>query len=60
MNKGDDVIAESPRPNLQEWLEEVYFDERQIPDLAREDIVRLGKIIRRLLRFEPSARASAR
>lgn len=60
MNEGDGVTAESPGPNLQEWLEELYFDERQIPDLTREDIVRLGKIIGSLLCFEPSARASAR
>ena len=49
-----------PGPNLQEWLEEVYFDGPQSPDLTREDIVRLGEIIGRLLYFEPSARASAR
>ncbi|KAJ5195449.1 uncharacterized protein N7498_008887 [Penicillium cinerascens] len=60
MNKGNDVTAESPGPNLQEWLEEVYFDGRQITDLTRKDIARLGKIIGRLFYFEPSARASAR
>ncbi|KAJ5309333.1 uncharacterized protein N7443_001794 [Penicillium atrosanguineum] len=60
MDKGDDVTAESPGPNLQEWLEEVYFDGRQSPDLTREDIERLGKLIGRLLCFEPLARASAR
>lgn len=46
--------------NLQEWLEEVYFDGRQKADLTKEDIGRLGRIIGRLLHFEPSARASAR
>lgn len=60
MDKEDGVTAESPGPNLQEWLEELYFNRRQIPDLPREDIVRLRKIIGRLLCFEPSARASAR
>jgi serine/threonine-protein kinase SRPK3 len=60
MNKGDEVTAESPGPNLQDWLEEVYFEGRQNPDLTREDIVRLGSIIKRLLCFEPWARASAR
>lgn len=60
MIKGDVLAAESSQPNLQEWLEEVYFDGRRTSDLTREDIMRLGKIIGRLLCFEPSARASAR
>ncbi|CAG8933178.1 unnamed protein product [Penicillium salamii] len=49
-----------PGPNLQEWLEEVYFDGTLTPDLTAEDIVRLGQIIAKLLRFETSTRASAR
>ncbi|CAG8374603.1 unnamed protein product [Penicillium salamii] len=49
-----------PGPNLQEWLEEVYFGGRLTPDLTVEDIVRLGKIIAKLLRFETNTRASAR
>lgn len=60
MNKGDDVTAENSGPNLQEWLEEVYFDGCRTPDLTKEDITRLGEIIGSLLCFEPSARASAR
>lgn len=51
---------ESSGPNLQEWLEDVYFNSPLSPDLTREDIVRLGQIVGRLLHFEPSARASAR
>lgn len=47
-------------PGLQEWLEEVYFDVPQKPDLTRDDVARLGEIIGKFLRFEPSARASAR
>ncbi|KAJ6009042.1 hypothetical protein N7522_004058 [Penicillium canescens] len=60
MNAGDGRIIESTGPNLQEWLEEVYFDGPQSPDLTREDIAKLGQIIGKLLQFEPSARASAR
>lgn len=60
MNAGDSGITEKPGPNLQEWLEEVYFDGARRPDLTREDIAKLGQIIGRFLRFEPSARASAR
>lgn len=60
MNVGDGMTTESSGSNLQEWLEEVYFDSRLSPDLTREDIEKLGKIIGRLLHFKPSARASAR
>lgn len=60
MDAGDSIATESPGPQLQEWLEEVYFDSPQSADLTREDIVSLGRIIGRLLCFEPSARASAR
>ena len=59
MNTGDDKNPQSSGPNLQEWLEEVYFAAPQSPDLTRRDIARLGQIIGRLLCFEPSARASA-
>lgn len=60
MNAGDGRIAASTGPNLQEWLEEVYFDGSQNSDQTREDIARLGQIIGKLLHFEPLARASAR
>lgn len=60
MEKDDAVISESPGLNLQEWLEELYFDERRTPDLTRDDIGSLGKLIARLLCFQPSARASAK
>ncbi|CAG8018054.1 unnamed protein product [Penicillium olsonii] len=56
---GDEDIVE-PGPNLQEWLEEVYFGDTKEHDLTAEDIARLGQIIARLLRFEPNARVSAR
>jgi serine/threonine-protein kinase SRPK3 len=45
--------------NLQEWLEETYFDGLRNEDLTREDIIRVGALVLRLLRFEPSTRASA-
>jgi serine/threonine protein kinase len=59
-NARDGGTIESTGYNLQEWLEELYFDGSQRTDLTREDIARLGQIIGKLLRFEPSARASAR
>ena len=45
--------------SLQECLEETYFDGVRKEDLTREDIVKVGALVRRLLRFEPSTRASA-
>ena len=45
--------------SLQEWLEETYFDGLRKEDLTREDIVKVGALVRRLLRFESSTRASA-
>lgn len=47
-------------PGLQEWLENMYFDSERKEDLTGEDFAKLGQIIQKLLRFEPSARASAR
>lgn len=38
----------------------MYFDGERKENLSREDIVKLGRIIGRLLWFEPSSRASAR
>lgn len=52
--------ADTSGPTLQEWLEEMYFDGERKETLTQEDIAKLGKIIGRLLRFEPSSRASAR
>ncbi|KAL2862713.1 kinase-like domain-containing protein [Aspergillus lucknowensis] len=58
--KKEEAETESPGPNLHEWLQEVYFERSITPDLDKADIERLGQIIARLLRFEPSTRASAR
>ncbi|KAL1858582.1 hypothetical protein Plec18167_003547 [Paecilomyces lecythidis] len=54
------ITIDTSGPNLQEWLEEMYFDGERKEDLTREDIIKLGKIIGKLLRFEPYSRASAR
>lgn len=62
MKAGDNRYTEesSGQYHLQAWLEEVYFDDPRKQDMTREDIVRLGSIIGRLLKFESSARASVR
>ncbi len=44
---------------LHEWLEEVYFDGDMEVSLTREDIVKVGKLVGKLLQFEPLERASA-
>ncbi|RAL17202.1 serine protein kinase [Aspergillus homomorphus CBS 101889] len=56
----DGANVESPGPGLQEWLLEVYFDGERKEDLTKDDTLKLGRIIQRLLRFEPSARASVK
>ncbi|GKZ66815.1 hypothetical protein AnigIFM60653_003144 [Aspergillus niger] len=57
--RGDHATADNG-PNLQEWLEEMYFDGERKEELTRDDIMELGRIIRELLRFEPAARASVK
>ncbi|XPT00654.1 Non-specific serine/threonine protein kinase [Ascochyta lentis] len=44
--------------SLQSWLEEMYFDGERSEDLSREDIIRVGALVRSMIRLEPSARAS--
>ncbi|KAF1842922.1 serine protein kinase [Cucurbitaria berberidis CBS 394.84] len=51
--------GEESEYTLQGWLEEMYFDGERNEDLTREDILKVGELVQRLLRFEPSARASA-
>jgi len=51
---------ESSGYTLQGWLEEMYFDGERNEDLTREDMVKVGELVRKMLRFEPSSRASAR
>ncbi|EON65280.1 CMGC/SRPK protein kinase [Coniosporium apollinis CBS 100218] len=43
---------------LQLWLEEVYFDDEKTADFTREDIRELGALLRKLLRFQPTARST--
>ena len=50
--------GESVQP-LQKWLNEVYFDGKREAELTQEDIMKVGELVRRMLRLEPSARASA-
>ncbi len=51
----DDVVAY----DLQKWLEEVYFDSDKHADYIREQIVKFGRLVLRLMRYEPSTRITA-
>ncbi|KAI0140538.1 kinase-like domain-containing protein [Xylariaceae sp. FL1272] len=44
---------------LQEWLEEVYFDEEKRAQLSAEDVREIGKLVSAMLRFEPRSRSTA-
>ena len=44
---------------LQQWLEEVYFDEEKTAELSREELQKVGDLMRQMLWLEPSRRATA-
>jgi serine/threonine-protein kinase SRPK3 len=44
---------------LQEWLEETYSDEERTHDLTQDDILKVGKLVQSMLKFEPSRKAPA-
>lgn len=52
--------AEMDNCTLQEWLEQMYFDDVKRVDFTRRDIAKVGELVRRMLRFEPGERALAR
>jgi serine/threonine protein kinase len=45
--------------SLEAWLEESYFDGQRPVDLTKNENMQFCKILRRLLLFEPTSRASA-
>ncbi|KAH6656159.1 kinase-like domain-containing protein [Truncatella angustata] len=53
------LLCDDHSYTLQEWLEEVYFDNNKQAEFTREDIAKVGKLIGRMLKFEPSFRATA-
>ncbi|KAK4129914.1 kinase-like protein [Trichocladium antarcticum] len=59
MQEGLSHSDEEDTYTLQGWLEEVYFDDCKHSDFTRDDIAKVGKLIERLLKFEPSLRATA-
>ncbi|KAG9255598.1 serine protein kinase [Emericellopsis atlantica] len=44
---------------LQQWLEEIYFDQGKSAELSLEDVRKLAELVSKMLYFEPSSRATA-
>ncbi|KAI0966139.1 kinase-like domain-containing protein [Xylaria arbuscula] len=45
---------------LLNWLEDIYFDDNKMSEFTRQDIARVCELVTRMLKFEPSSRASAK
>ena len=53
------LLPDEQSYTLQGWLEEVYFDDDKQIGFTREEIAGAARLIARLLKFEPSRRATA-
>ncbi|KAI0470284.1 kinase-like domain-containing protein [Xylaria cf. heliscus] len=51
---------EDTPPTLQEWLGEVYLDTQRRCELTKQDLYKIGELVRLLLRWEPAQRSSAK
>lgn len=51
--------TEEDKHTLQQWLEELYFNDGKTVDFTRKDIAELGALLQRLLRLDPSTRSTA-
>lgn len=51
-------ISDTPC-TLLDWLEDIYFDDNKVSEFTRQDIARVCELVTRMLKFEPSSRASA-
>ncbi|KAI0879378.1 kinase-like domain-containing protein [Hypoxylon argillaceum] len=45
---------------LLDWLEDIYFDDNKVSEFTRQDIARVCELVTRMLKLEPSSRASAK
>jgi hypothetical protein len=48
----EDLLYDDHSYTLQEWLEDVYFDNNKQAGFTRQDIAKVGKLIGRMLKFE--------
>ncbi|VUC36442.1 unnamed protein product [Clonostachys rosea] len=55
----ENLSREEESLTLHQWLEEVYFDGNKHPEFSVEDIAKVAELISKMLRFEPSKRATA-
>lgn len=55
----EDLSPDDDGHTLEEWLQEVYFDNDKHADFTKNDIANVGKLIARMLKFEPSLRTAA-
>ncbi|KAF5645960.1 CMGC SRPK kinase [Fusarium tjaetaba] len=53
-----EAVYDEDNWTLQSWMEEVYFDNDKHPEFTREEIRAMAKLIARLMKFEPSLRAT--
>ncbi|KAI9656539.1 MAG: hypothetical protein M1821_004746 [Bathelium mastoideum] len=49
----DSQDSQKGAPSLQEWLQELLFDNDGPPDFTQEEIGEIGSLIQRLMRFNP-------
>jgi hypothetical protein len=45
--------------NLQQLIQELYFDQDRVADFSHQEITRLAGLLGRLLRYHPSTRSTA-
>ncbi|PSR79708.1 hypothetical protein BD289DRAFT_88652 [Coniella lustricola] len=54
-----DLSNERDQPlSVKDWLNEVYFEQDKSSELTANDIAQIGELISRLLKMEPSLRAT--
>lgn len=52
------ALDEEDTWTLQSWMEEVYFDKGKHPEFTRDEVRAAANFIARLMKFEPSLRAT--
>jgi serine/threonine-protein kinase SRPK3 len=52
--------TDRPASTLQEWLTKAYLHNDKRPELTDQELVKIGDLVGRMLRLEPSSRATAR
>ncbi|KAI0107101.1 kinase-like domain-containing protein [Nemania sp. FL0031] len=53
-------FPDEPPPTFHEMVEKAYFYRDRRPELSKQDLTKIGDLIGRMLRYEPSERPSAK